>query len=74
VSDLYRSADIEQCRRADHKFRPTWSDKTPMKVSLMCVTCTDANLRSTYVAYSLERGPNFGAWRRQSTKEAAIDE
>jgi hypothetical protein len=39
-----------------------------MKFNLLCVTCTESNLRSTYVAYSLEHGPNFGTWRSQDAK------
>ena len=74
MSDLYASADIQRCRNHGHRFQCTWSDKTPMKVSLLCVTCTEQNHKTTYVAYGSEQG-SFGAWRRTTRKddEEALD-
>lgn len=61
----YIAADIESCRRKGHRFRTAGSDKTPLKLNLICVTCTDANPGKTaYVAYGTDVG-SFGQWRRR---------
>lgn len=59
----YVSADLENCQRLEHRFKTAWSDKTPLKVSLICVTCTDANPGKTaYVAYGVDT-ESWGQWR-----------
>lgn len=37
----YLSVDIDRCLALGHHFRTAWSDKNPLKVSLICVDCTD---------------------------------
>lgn len=65
MAGAYLSADIEICRRRNHSFRTAWSDKTPMRVNLICVTCTEATPGKTvYVAYGTDIG-SFGQWRRR---------
>ena len=76
MSDLYGSADIERCRERGHKFQLAWSDKTPLKMSMMCRTCTESSGKPTYVAYGIEHG-SFGAWpsrRRQKESDERQDE
>lgn len=61
----YLAMDIEVCRRQGHHFITAGSDKTPMKLNLICSTCTEANPGKTaYVAYGVESG-SFGQWRRR---------
>lgn len=62
MEKLFGSADIQVCRERLHSLRSVWSDKTPMKVSLMCRTCSDRQRKPVYVAYGTEMG-SFGAWR-----------
>lgn len=62
------NADIANCRNQQHKFRPVWSDKTPMRVSLLCVTCTDMRGQSTYVAFGIDTA-SWGQWRRKRREE-----
>lgn len=65
----YLSMDIESCRRNNHRFKTAGSDKTPMKLNLICMTCTDANPGKTaYVAYGTDIG-SFGQWRRRKIDE-----
>ena len=61
-SGQYGSAFIEDCLRCGHKFQTAWSDKNPMKVSLICKTCTANNHGKTvYVAYGIDT-QGFGVW------------
>ena len=62
-SQLYGSADIEECREKGHRFQTTWSDKTPMKVSLLCKDCSEKSGNSTYVEYGVDT-QSWGTWRR----------
>ena len=48
-----------------HKFRTVGSDKTPMKLSLMCETCTDLSGNSTYCAYGVDT-LSWGLWKKQA--------
>lgn len=64
-NDLYVACDIEDCRKLNHKLKTAWSDKTPMKMNIICVTCTNANPGKTaYVAYGVQQN-SFGQWRRR---------
>ncbi len=58
----FESSDLETCRLLNHRFKTTWSDKTPMKVSLMCVTCSLQLYRNSYVAYGVDT-MSRGLWR-----------
>ena len=59
----YVSVDIEVCRKRNHHFELAWSDVTPMKVSIICKTCTAQYKQKTaYAAYGVELG-SFGVWR-----------
>lgn len=60
---LFMSCDIEACRENGHTLKLTWSDKTPMKASLACLTCSEGHGKNAFVAYGVEAG-SFGAWRR----------
>lgn len=69
----YIAADIESCRRLRHHFRTAGSDKTPMKLNIICDTCTNANPGKTaYVAYGTDIG-SFGQWRRRKIDEEDAD-
>lgn len=62
----YLSVSLEQCIPLGHRFKTAWSDVTPMKVSLICVTCTEANPGKTaYVAYG-DDTHSWGQWRQRS--------
>jgi len=69
-SDLYASVDIDSCRANSHKLQPIWSDKHPLKMSLMCVTCSDRLHQTAIAAYGVEAG-SFGQWRRWKIEEEA---
>ena len=58
----FQSADIARCRNQGHRFEVVGSDKTPMKRSLMCRTCTESTGKSTYLAYG-EESLSWGSWR-----------
>lgn len=60
----YGSAYIETCARRGHHFKSVGSDKTPMKLSLICITCSDQQNKSVYVAYGTDVG-SFGQWRKR---------
>ena len=68
----YLSVDVEQCRQKGHKFIVAGSDKTPMKRSLICDTCSGDG-KTAYAAYGVEMG-SFGVWRRPPVKEAEFVE
>lgn len=65
---LYASADIDDCRQQNHQFQFTSSDKKPLKMSMLCVTCTERSHVSTYVGYGDET-KSFGTWRRKREAE-----
>lgn len=72
MSGFYLSMDLEYCRARKHKFIAAGSDVTPLKRSLLCVTCTDANPGKTaYCAYGIEV-LSFGAWRRIQPKDEEL--
>ena len=64
----YQSADIDRCRNLEHRFRIVGSDKTPLKRSLECLTCTESSGNPTFVAYGIDQG-SFGQWRRRVIDE-----
>lgn len=57
----YLSVDIDECLEHHHKFRTIWSDKTPEKVSLMCIDCSLKTGKNAYAAYR-EGILGFGEW------------
>jgi hypothetical protein len=62
MSGQFLSAEIEQCLHSGHRFVIAGSDKTPMKKSLICRTCTDRNPGKTvYVAYGIDTA-GWGEW------------
>lgn len=63
----YLSVDVESCRARGHHFTVAGSDKTPLKRSLICDTCSGDG-KTAYAAYGDEAG-SFGAWRRPFTHE-----
>ena len=68
-NSAYIAADIESCRRQGHHLKTAGSDKTPLKLNLICSTCTDASPGKTaYVAYGVEAG-SFGQWRRRKNED-----
>ena len=58
----YISVNIERCQRDSHKMKLTWSDKTPLKASLLCDTCSRNSGKSAYAAYG-DDTKSFGAWK-----------
>jgi hypothetical protein len=58
----YFSVDVEDCRRRNHKFKITGSDKTPLKRNLVCATCSERTGKSAYAAFGDET-KSFGIWR-----------
>lgn len=72
MPSLYLSVDVEQCRILRHKLQVVGSDKTPLKRSLMCVTCSLASGKSAYAAYGVEQG-SFGDWH-EKRKTADVPE
>jgi hypothetical protein len=55
--------DIGTCRRRNHNLKSVWSDKTPLKVTLMCLTCSRAAHRDCSAAFS-NPAKSFGPWSR----------
>ncbi len=72
-SDLYGSSDIETCRDLGHRIITAGSDKTPMKLNIICRTCSDRLKKSVYVAYGVEHG-SFGTWRPRRIEVEQIEE
>lgn len=60
----YLTVDIAQCRAAGHQLKTVWSDKTPLKVNLLCLNCTEATRQSAYAAFG-EDTQSWGAWRKR---------
>ncbi len=77
----YLSVDIDLCRINRHRFKVVASDKTPMRRSLACITCSDATGKSAYAAYpdvhSIgDPAKCFGQWRtakRQEEDAGSVD-
>ena len=67
----YASAYIEDCLAKNHRFRCTLSDKTPMRVSLMCLTCTEQSHDNVYVAYG-DDTKSIGVWLSRRKEVEAI--
>lgn len=59
----YVAVDLARCRNLKHKLKLTWSDKTPLKVSLLCDT-ESVNGVNAYAAYGDET-KSWGQWRRK---------
>ena len=68
----FHTSDIQRCRNQGHRFQSIGSDKTPMKKSLMCVTCTDLNQMPTFVAYGVDT-LSWGQWRTMKLKEEEFE-
>jgi hypothetical protein len=64
---VYVFVDIDECRAAGHRFKTVWSDKTPKKVHLLCIHCTEDSGVSAFVAFS-EPELGFGTTWRSRTK------
>lgn len=58
----FLTMDVARCRRQEHHFKVIGSDKTPLKKSLLCLTCTAATGVSSYVAYGVETRSS-GSWQ-----------
>ncbi len=68
----YLSADIEDCRRKGHHFITAGSDAKPLKLNIICSTCTERNPGKTvYVAYGTDIG-SFGQWRMRKREKEEI--
>ena len=48
------SEDVDQCRAHRHRFQVVGSDKTPMKRSLACLTCSEKTGKNVYVAFGID--------------------
>ena len=72
-NSAFLSVDIHSCIRKDHQFKCTWSDKNPMKVSLLCVTCSEASGKSAYAAYG-DDTKSFGPWQAKRGRHEVQDE
>ena len=65
----YLSVDIEHCRTRGHHLITAGSDAKPMKLNIICMTCSVANPGKTaYAAYGTDIG-SFGQWRRKKIDE-----
>ena len=74
MSGQFLTMDIDYCRKFGHRFQCAWSDKTPLKVSLICLDCTNTHPGKTaYVAYGVEIG-SWGQRRRPREREEAEHE
>jgi len=69
---MYTSVDVEQCREARHKLITAWSDKTPMKVNIICETCSNSR-HTAYAAYGVDT-KSWGAWRRRKRETHETEE
>ncbi len=65
MNNAYLTLDVASCRKQDHRFKTAGSDKTPMKVNLICATCTDATGKTCYVAFG-EPMKSEGQWVKPS--------
>jgi len=63
----YIRVSVEQCRDAGHKFITAGSDKTPMKLSLICLTCSTGG-HTAYAAYGVDT-LSWGQWRRRKDED-----
>ncbi len=73
-SDLYLFVDVTRCQRENHKLRPIWSDKNPLRVHLSCATCSASTKKQAFCAYGDET-KSFGAWRsKRRTEPEAVEE
>lgn len=61
TNDLYLGVDVDHCLSKGHRFRLVWSDKTPLKVSLSCLTCSDASHKNAFAAYGVDT-QSWGLW------------
>lgn len=76
MSDRYLTVDVDDCLRRNHRFGTIWSDKTPMKVHLLCLSCSERTGKSTFAAYGNDQG-SFGQWkvnRRREKKDDSVEE
>jgi len=68
----YFTVNIHACIDGNHRLKCAWSDKTPMKVSLICVTCS-GNGKTAFAAYG-DDTKSFGQWRSRRRDREASDE
>jgi len=64
----YISVDIDECRRSGHRFSLIWSDKTPLKVSLSCETCSAEVGKTAIAAFGIDT-LSWGQWRRRKQEQ-----
>jgi len=57
------SVDVAMCQKHRHHFKTIWSDKEPLKIHLICLTCSDVTGQSAFVAYG-ESTKSWGPWRK----------
>lgn len=71
-NSFYIEADLNTCRALGHRFQVVGSDKTPLKRSLLCLTCTEANPGKTaYVAYGDDL-QSWGLWRKKRDEHQKV--
>lgn len=68
----YVTLDIARCRNAGHRFETAGSDKTPMKLNLVCQTCSSNYGKTAYVAFG-EDTLSWGAWQKRRRKSENIE-
>lgn len=66
-SDRFAFHEITACRNQKHQLRTVWSDKNPMKMHIVCDTCSLATGKSVFVAYGDEL-KSWGQWKRPNRK------
>jgi len=64
---MYKAVDLEYCRKRNHHFRSFHSDKTPLKVNLLCEECSRDG-KTAIVAYGTDVG-SWGKWKRKPQRE-----
>jgi len=63
---VYKAGDIDECLAKGHRFHTFGSDKTPLKLNLMCLDCSYGDV-TVIVAYGQEAG-SFGQWLESKAK------
>lgn len=68
----YVTLDIARCRNAGHRFETVGKDSTPMKLNLVCQTCSSNYGKTAYVAFG-EDTLSWGAWQKRRRKDSQQD-
>lgn len=66
----YEMGDLYACLARGHHFQIFGSDKTPLKRSLLCSTCTKAAGQTTVLVASGVDVGSWGQWRKRRLEEA----